>query len=64
MTYSESEYYHVRRFRFTAAYLFILIILVVILGPLSHRTISIDHPVWKSSPHGDLRDTASVKAGH
>ena len=63
MTYSESEYYSVRRFRFTVAYLSILIILVVILGLLSHRTISVDRPVWKSSTYGEPRDTRSVKAG-
>lgn len=64
MTYSEDDNYPVRRFRFTVASLSILIILVVILGLLSHRTISIDRPVWKSAPYGNLHGTGSVHASH
>lgn len=64
MTYSENEYYPVRRFRLTLVSLFVLIIMLALIGLLSHRTTSIDHPVWKSSPYGDPRDTGAVKAGH
>ncbi|MCX6145142.1 MAG: hypothetical protein NTZ35_18215 [Ignavibacteriales bacterium] len=63
MTSSVGEYYPVRRFRITVASIFIVIILAVIVGLLTHRTISVNHPVWKSSPYGDPRDTASVRAG-
>jgi hypothetical protein len=63
MTYSEREYYPVRRFRSTVASIFIVIILAVIIGLLIHRNISVNHPVWKSSPYGEPRDTASTRAG-
>jgi hypothetical protein len=64
ITLTEIETYSVRRFHFTVARLALLIIILVILGLLSHRTISINRPVWKSAPYGDLGDTGTARAGH
>ena len=64
MTLSESEFYPARRFHFTVALLSILLIILVLIGLLSHRTIPVNHPVWKSSPYSDLRDTANIRALH
>jgi hypothetical protein len=63
MMYSENEYYPVRRFRITVASIVVVITLAIILGLLTHRTISANHAVWRSSPYGDARDTSSVRAG-
>jgi hypothetical protein len=62
MTYSESEYYPVRRFRITVASILIVFALAVIVGLLTHRAIFVHHAVWKSAPYGEPRDTASVRA--
>ena len=64
MTLSESETFSLRRFRFTVASLTILIIILILAGLLSHRTLPDNNPAWKSAPYGDLRDTGRVKAGH
>jgi hypothetical protein len=64
MILSQSEFYPVRRFRFTVTVLCIVIVVLVILGLLSHRTLSYNRPVWKSCPYGEPRDTGTVKAGH
>jgi hypothetical protein len=64
MILSQSEFYPVRRFRFTVTFLCLAIVVLVIIGLLSHRTLSYNRPVWKLSPYGELRDTGSVKAGH
>jgi hypothetical protein len=64
MTIAESETHFVRRFHFTVASLSILIIILILIGLLSHRAIHDGKPAWKSSPYGELRDTGIVKAGH
>jgi hypothetical protein len=64
MTSSEVEYYPVRRFRVGLARLAILLLLLIILGLLSHRTTTVNRAVWKTSPYGDSRDAAIVRAGH
>jgi uncharacterized membrane protein affecting hemolysin expression len=64
MTLSESEFYPARRYHFTVACLFVLLLMLILAGLLSHRTLSYNRPVWKSSPYGELRDTGTVKAGH
>ena len=64
MTILQSETLSVRRFRFTVASLSVLIIILILIGLLSHRTIPDNKPAWKSSPYGEPRDTGSVKARH
>jgi len=62
MTLAENNTIDPRRFRFTVASLSVLIIILVLIGLLSHRTISYKNAAWKSSPYGDVRDTGTVKA--
>jgi hypothetical protein len=64
ITLTEIETYPVRRLRVTVAGLSILILVLILIGLSSHRTIAVNRPVWKSAPYGDLRDTGSVRAGH
>jgi hypothetical protein len=64
MTLSEGETFSVRRFHFTVASLFVLIIMLILIGLLSHRTIPYSKPVWKSSPYGEVQDSGNVKAKH
>lgn len=64
MILSQSEYYPVRRFRLTVTSLCLAILVLLILGLLSHRTLSTNRPVWKSAPYGEVRDTGTAKAGH
>ncbi|MCX6133316.1 MAG: hypothetical protein NTU47_05825 [Ignavibacteriales bacterium] len=60
----EIETYPLRRFKTRVAWLAVLIIVLIILGLLSHKTISDNLPVWKSSPYGNPANTGTVKAGH
>ncbi len=62
MILEETETYSDRRLRFTVTWLAILILILVLIGLLSHPAIHNDKPVWKSSPYGELHDTAGVKA--
>jgi hypothetical protein len=64
MILPEIETYPVQRFRNRVTWLAVLILVFVILGLLSHRTISDNRPAWKSSPYGEPRDTGTMKAGH
>ncbi len=64
MNHLENEMYPARRFRIAVARLIILIIILVVLGLLSHPTAPVNRAVWKSSPYGDPRGTEIMKAGH
>ena len=61
---TENETYPARRFHIVVARLVILIIILVVLGWLNHRTPPVDGAVWKSSPYGNPRDAGIMKAGH
>jgi hypothetical protein len=64
MTILKSETYSDRRFRLTVTSLSILIIILILIGLLSHRTVPDSKAAWKSSPYGDLGDTGTARAGH
>jgi hypothetical protein len=64
MTFLENETYSDRRTLYTVASLSILILILVIIGLLSHRPMNDNgNPVWKSAPYGDPQDTGRLKAG-
>jgi hypothetical protein len=63
MTLAEDESYPDRRFRFTVAWLSVLLLILVLLGLLSHPKNPVSHAVWKSAPYGEPRDTVSIRAG-
>ena len=61
---SENETYPARRFHRVVARLVLLIIILVVLGLLSHPTAPVNRAVWKSCPYGNPRDAGIMKAGH
>jgi hypothetical protein len=63
MTVPDLESNQAGRFRATVVRLVVLIIILILVGLSIHRNISNHGSVWKSSPYGEPRDTASVRAG-
>lgn len=62
MTPSKSEVYPSRRFRSTIAWISIVILILILVGLLTHPATVDNHAVWKSSPYGEPRDTGKVIA--
>jgi hypothetical protein len=64
MTFLESETYPDPRTRYAVASLSILLLILVVVGLLSRRTMNDSKPAWKSASYGEPRDAGSVEAGN